>query len=98
MLWLLSYFRSWSIDDLTPILKLHDLWNPNGIHENPICQQCRSRVIEIDDVVSFRVMRSKPPWNEIPHLGVRLTLPLNPIVWFMFLRYPVVPLLTSDMP
>ena len=51
--WLLSYFRSESDAALTPMLKLQLRWKPKGIHENDICQQCRSREMEIDEVVSL---------------------------------------------
>ncbi len=35
------------------MLKLHERWKPNGIHEKDICQQWRSRVIVTDEVVSL---------------------------------------------
>ena len=56
--WLLSYLRSESDAAFTPMLKLQLRWNPKGIHENDICQQCRSREMEIDEVVSLFALMS----------------------------------------
>lgn len=42
----LSYFKSWSSEDLTAMWKLYDLYGPNGTKEADIVKQCRSREIE----------------------------------------------------
>ena len=56
---LLSYLRSESDAALTPMLKLQlNGGSPNGIHEKDICQQCRSREMETDEVVSLFALMS----------------------------------------